>query len=508
MTDEEGGLIGGVKDGIVQAIRGGKLEKVVRNLEQLMSERLHRGLDRPVVGFSITVLKGTRDHLGAILALYRKLGLDGGITLNPLQQMKAYTQYYDEAMQAEALPREEAQEMRLLFVTDAEVRRIQASRGATRGFYDELMTGWRPTRRNCPWLDRGLYVNRNGSAAACCMVKDSRHAFGRIGIDSPSRILAGRERLREQLARGETPEPCVGCELARYALMTKTQLVRSGVKGTRDGWLNRYLDAKQTEDPAPLRAVSLGAKLPRLLQGSASAVALSNIRDFRLGRKSQAVEQAFTRMYGEMPTAANVQRVIHETSDDTFAALQLLKGLDPNNYRPADGAEYPRNRFGQSLKQIAQLIKADVGVEVAFADSGGWDTHTNEAPQLNNLLGNLGGALSAFAADLGSRMQEVLVVTMSEFGRTARENGNCGTDHGHANAMFAIGGGVKGGKVYGKWPGLAEEDLYEGRDLALTSDFRDVFAEALDRHMGAEKLDPVFPGYSPKRKKFLGFLKG
>ncbi len=281
-----------------------------------------------------------------------------------------------------------------------------------------------------------------------------------------------------------------------------------GDKGTRDGWLNRYLDAKQTAELTPLRAVSLGAKLPRSLQGSASAVALSNIRDFRLGGKSPLVEEAFTRMYGEMPAATNVQRLIHETSGDTFAALQLLKGLDPSNYRPADGAEYPRNRFGQSMKQIAQLIKADIGVEIAFADSGGWDTHTNEAPQLNNLLANLGGALSAFAADLGSRMQDVLVVTMSEFGRTARENGNRGTDHGHANAMFAIGGGVKGGKVYGKWPGLAEEDLYEGRDLALTSDFRDVFAEALDRHMGAEKLDPVFPGYSPKRKKFLGFLKG
>ena len=281
-----------------------------------------------------------------------------------------------------------------------------------------------------------------------------------------------------------------------------------GNKGTRDGWLNRYLDNKQTAELTPLRAVSLGAKLPRSLQGSASAVALSNIRDFRLGGKSPLVEEAFTRMYGEMPATTNVQRVIHETSGDTFAALQLLKGLDPSNYRPADGAEYPRNRFGQSMKQIAQLIKADVGVEVAFADSGGWDTHTNEAPQLNNLLGNLGGALSAFAVDLGSRMQDVLVVTMSEFGRTARENGNRGTDHGHANAMFAIGGGVKGGKVYGKWPGLAEADLYEGRDLALTTDFRDVFAEALDRHMGAKKLDPVFPGYSPSRKKFRGFLKG
>ena len=156
---------------------------------------------------------------------------------------------------------------------------------------------------------------------------------------------------------------------------------------------------------------------------------------------------------------------------------------DGSPTRPRPGAEYPRGRFGESLRQIAQLIKADVGVEMAFADIGGWDHHVNELGQrasegqLANLLREYGQALAAFWQDMGDRMADVVVVTMSEFGRTAQENGNRGTDHGHANCMFVMGGAVKGGKVYGKWPGLEKEQLYEGRDLALTTDFRDVLGE-------------------------------
>ena len=168
------------------------------------------------------------------------------------------------------------------------------------------------------------------------------------------------------------------------------------------------------------------------------------------------------------------------------------------------GADYPRGRFGQSLQQVAQLIKGDVGVEMAFADIGGWDHHVNELGArpsegaLPNLLREYGEALSAFWKDMGDRMNDVVVVTMSEFGRTAKENGNRGTDHGHANSMFVMGGGVKGGKVYGKWPGLEKEQLHEGRDLALTTDFRDVLGELVLRHLGNPSLAPVFPGYAPK----------
>jgi uncharacterized protein (DUF1501 family) len=158
------------------------------------------------------------------------------------------------------------------------------------------------------------------------------------------------------------------------------------------------------------------------------------------------------------------------------------------------------------MRQIAQLIKANVGVEVAFADIGGWDHHVNEMPQLTRLLGEFGQGLAAFYQDLGDRMSDVVVVTMSEFGRTAKENGNRGTDHGHANCMFAMGGDVKGGKVYGKWPGLGPEQLNENRDLALTTDFRDVLGEMVMTHLGNQSLKTVFPGYAGGRANFRGIL--
>jgi uncharacterized protein (DUF1501 family) len=162
------------------------------------------------------------------------------------------------------------------------------------------------------------------------------------------------------------------------------------------------------------------------------------------------------------------------------------------------------------MEQIARLIKADVGLEVAFTDVGGWDTHVNEVAQkptqgqLANLLGDFGQSIAAFYQDLGDRMADVTVVTMSEFGRTARENGNRGTDHGHANVMFAIGGDINGGKVHGEWPGLAEEQLYENRDLNLTTDFRDVLGELVTRHLGNRQISNVFPGYDDP--KFRGLI--
>ena len=171
-----------------------------------------------------------------------------------------------------------------------------------------------------------------------------------------------------------------------------------------------------------------------------------------------------------------------------------------------------RSQFGQRLKQIGQLIKSDVGLEVAFADIGGWDHHVNEVAQnpaegqLTQRLTEFGQAIAAFHADLGARMDDVVLVTMSEFGRTAKENGNRGTDHGHANAMFVLGGPVKGGKVYGDWPGLAPEQLYQNRDLAVTTDFRDVLGETVLRHLGNQKLDSVFPGYEADPGRFRGLL--
>jgi uncharacterized protein (DUF1501 family) len=187
----------------------------------------------------------------------------------------------------------------------------------------------------------------------------------------------------------------------------------------------------------------------------------------------------------------------------------MLKSSDPAKYTPAAGADYPKGHFGDSLKQLAQLIKANLGVQIAFADIGGWDHHVNEGStqgQIANVAREFSQGLAALWTDLGDLGEDTVVITMSEFGRTARENGNRGTDHGHANVMFAMGGAVEGGKVYGRWPGLEPAQLYDGRDLALTTDFRRVLGEAVYQHLGNKNLDEVFPGFANKTSDFLRIL--
>jgi len=277
-----------------------------------------------------------------------------------------------------------------------------------------------------------------------------------------------------------------------------------GLKSTRDGWLNRALPPIKGK-PSPVRALSLGPLLPRSLRGRNAAVAIDSLREFQVRDEMSAAP--FEAMY-----ARSADTVLHGPGRDTFEAIKLLQSIQKLPYAPSGGANYPRGRFGESLRQIAQLIKADVGVEVAFADLGGWDHHVNEVGQraslgpLANLLAEYGQALAAFWQDLGDRWADVAVVTMSEFGRTAHENGNRGTDHGHANVMFVMGGGVRGGKLYGQWPGLEREQLYEGRDLEITTDFRDVLAELVSRHLGRGDLTGVFPGYASDPQKFLGLI--
>jgi len=276
-----------------------------------------------------------------------------------------------------------------------------------------------------------------------------------------------------------------------------------GRKATTDGWLNRALPPSPGIRKSPVRAVSLGPSLARALRGQNEAVAINNLDEFKVSDADGA--STFERMY-----ASTLDKMLSGTGRETFDAAKLMQSIQAQTYTPADGAKYPGGRLGQSLMQIARLIKADVGLEVAFADVGGWDTHVNEVGQtpgvgqLANLLGNFGQALAAFYQDLGDRMEDVAVVTMSEFGRTARENGNRGTDHGHANVMFAFGGGIRGGKVYGDWPGLAPEQLYQNRDLALTTDFRDVLGELVAKHLGNRQLTGVFPEYT--QPKFRGLI--
>ena len=286
------------------------------------------------------------------------------------------------------------------------------------------------------------------------------------------------------------------------------------VKSTRDGWLNRYLMARPETDATPFRAVAVAPRMPRTLSGRASSLVVEEIRNFRLlGRPDPlpfqpatpaAEELAFEEMY-----ASSQDPLFSRAAAETFEAIRTLRHIGAEPYQPANGAEYPHGKLGQDLQQVAQLIKADVGLEVAFSNVGGWDNHVNEGGvegQLANNLKELGDALAAFHKDLGDRMEDVVVLTMSEFGRTARENGNRGTDHGHANAMFVLGGPVKGGKVYGDWPGLKPGQLNQDRDLAMTTDFRDVFAEIVVRHLGAENAGTVFPGFTVVPNRFRSFI--
>jgi uncharacterized protein (DUF1501 family) len=279
-----------------------------------------------------------------------------------------------------------------------------------------------------------------------------------------------------------------------------------GVKSTSDGFLCRAIAQKKLEKASPLRAVSMTPALPRILAGSAGAVSMTDVAQFgiRAGAATDSVSNSFESMYEEAVAGA-----LAGTAKESFDAVRILKSADPSKIAPENGADYPRGPFGNALKQVAQLIKADVGLEVAFTDVGGWDTHAGEGGaqgQLSNRLRDYGLAIAAFARDLGSRMADVTLVTMSEFGRTVKENGNRGTDHGHANVMLLLGGGIRGGRVYGRWPGLDASHLYENRDLAVTTDFRAVFAEILSMRLGISRLSAVFPGYSLDATRRLGVV--
>jgi uncharacterized protein (DUF1501 family) len=277
-----------------------------------------------------------------------------------------------------------------------------------------------------------------------------------------------------------------------------------GVKNTPDGWLNRYLQVRQTDVESAFRAVALTPQMPRMLQGKAPAVAMSQLAQFGIRGQGDSVGNAFEAEY-----AAAADRVLNGVGREAFDAMKTLKVAEPGKYQPEHGAVYPSSPFGQALRQIAQLTKADVGLEVAFAELGGWDTHVNQGAgqgQLAGRLDDLGKSIAALVTDLGDQMSDTVVLTMSEFGRAVNENGNRGTDHGHGNAMIVIGGGVHGGKVYGRWPGLGAGQRYDGRDLAVTTDFRDVFGEIVVRHMGVTSPQAIFPGYAVTPAKFPGLF--
>ena len=362
-----------------------------------------------------------------------------------------------------------------------------------------------------------------------------------IGIPRPSRLAGGDGALdldgffglhpalaplRPLYDRGLlAPIHAVGSPSATRSHFDAQDFMESGTpdrKGTADGWLNRYLATHGTCEqcsptrPAarprgggavsPLRAVALADQTPRILEGPAPAVAMSSLDDFVIRASGTDASTRLEALY-----RTGTADLVHGAGSELFDAMKMLREADPRRYAPAPGADYPRSPFGQRLRQIAQLVKADVGLEVAFADVGGWDTHVNQGGatgQLAARLRDFASSIAALVTDLDDRMGDVAIVTMSEFGRMARENGTRGTDHGHAGAMFVVGGDVNGGRVHGRWPGLRADQLHDGRDLALTTDFRAVFSELVSSHLGATHPELVFPGYAGSREEWLGVVKG
>jgi uncharacterized protein (DUF1501 family) len=287
--------------------------------------------------------------------------------------------------------------------------------------------------------------------------------------------------------------------------MTFMEAGTPGVKTTATGWIGRHLQSAAWQNESPFRAVGMGAIVPQALRGPVSPLSLRSIGDFHFkGREDELLrqQQALASLYA---VSAPTER-LGQQAKLVFETVEMLNKLNIDNYQPANGAIYPDDEFGAGLRQVAQLIKADVGLEVACVDLGGWDTHEAQGTldgQFNGLLTTLGRGLAALYADLGEQMQRVSVVVMSEFGRRVYENGSRGTDHGHGNAMFLMGGGVNGGQVFTDWPSLASERLDDG-DLAITTDYRNVLAEVVRRRLLNPAIEQVFPSHAVRE---LGLVR-
>ncbi len=264
------------------------------------------------------------------------------------------------------------------------------------------------------------------------------------------------------------------------------------------GWLGRFLRHRKGAAHGPLSAIALGRSLPECLRGAPAATAMTSLKDFSLGAPAKFLQQL-----GGLYTANS--NALGTAGRDTLAALRRIDELRAADYKPAHGAEYARDYFSQGLRQIAQLVKARVGLEAASLDLNGWDSHLSQETVMNPELLKLNRGLSAFHRDLGPLMATTTVVVMTEFGRRVEENSAFGTDHGRASAMLVLGGGAKGGRVLGKWPGLTRDVLEGPGDLPVTTNYRDVLAPILARH-GAGDLAQVFPDFPLAPLPDLAFL--
>lgn len=329
-------------------------------------------------------------------------------------------------------------------------------------------------------------------AAGDEQLRDLGNGFAMHPAFDPLRSLWQDRRLAVVHAVG-SPDPTRSHFDAQDYMETGTP----GRKGTSSGWLNRVV-GRLGHDTTPFRAVSMTPALPRSFYGESPALAVTDLRNFKVdlpgARKATATAgKGFEALYEEAS-----QDLLRDTAGETFAAIDMLQRLDVASYRPSPGVRYPRSPLGMGLQQIAFLIKANVGLEVAFAESGGWDTHVQQGTMggsFSRRASDLASSIAAFWQDLGNHRDEVVVMTMTEFGRTVRENGSGGTDHGHGSCLFVLGNDIDGGKVHGDWPGLDPDALYEGRDLAVTTDFRSVFSGVAQDHFGLAGAEDLFPGW-------------
>ena len=271
-----------------------------------------------------------------------------------------------------------------------------------------------------------------------------------------------------------------------------------GRRGTESGWLNRATGLLGHE-PTPFQAVSLTSATPKALYGPAYTLTIENLDNLKIaeGEATSLTNRGFEALYRQ-----TTQAMIQHTGAVSLDAVKVLEEARVSAMLPSEGVIYPKTPLGTSLRQIAQLVKAGVGLEVAFAESSGWDTHARQNAPYGGFTRNtrdLSHSIAAFWRDIERYQDDVVIITMTEFGRTIHQNGSLGTDHGRASCMFVLGNAIDGGKVHGTVPPLAPENLTDGRDLPVTTDFRSLFAGVVHQHLGIDDTATLFPGWSGAR---------
>ena len=342
------------------------------------------------------------------------------------------------------------------------------------------------------------------------LAKDTEDAKGVIPLDDVFGFPPSVKSLKPLYdAKRLAPIVCAGSNhntRSHFDAQDFMEYAAPGLRTVKAGWLNRFLTATKKakkEEGVVLRALAMQGLLPRALRGAHAALAVPerNVLD------NTKVLDTFGDVYGGgkmMEGDRKDEDPVVAAGQETLETLKRYKEIESKG--KARKSSYPAGRFGAKLKDIASVIHADAGLEAACIDVGGWDHHANEGDDqgtLANMVKDVSDSLAAFAEDLGGRLDQTMVMVMTEFGRTCKENGNGGTDHGHGGAMLLLGGPVKGGKVHGEWRGLEDKALYEGRDLPVTTDFRDVFADVLRNHMKFDPPKDFFPEYKPGSVKGL-----